>query len=100
MDSGSDTSNIQTYVSIIYIGYVIGAALSLFVKDNVGRQWSYRLYTLLWVVGQMAACFTPTMRGIIGARTVSGMGIGSRSVIGPMSIVEISPKEIRGLLTS
>lgn len=28
------------------------------------------------------------------------MGIGSLSVVGPMSIVEISPKEIRGLLTA
>lgn len=40
------------------------------------------------------------MRGLIGARIVSGMGIGSLSVIGPMSIVEIAPQEIRGLLTS
>lgn len=98
--SGSDASAIQTYVSIIYIGYAIGAAISFFINDLIGRRWAYRLYTVVWIVGQMAACFSPSMRGLIGARIVSGMGIGSLSVIGPMSIVEIAPKEIRGLLTS
>lgn len=52
------------------------------------------------MVGQIAATFSPSMNGLIGSRIVSGMGIGSLSVIGPMSIVEIAPKEIRGILTS
>lgn len=36
----------------------------------------------------------------MAARIISGIGIGSLSVVSPMALVEIAPKEIRGLLTS
>ncbi|KAH6695012.1 general substrate transporter [Plectosphaerella plurivora] len=98
--SGSDASSIQTYVSIIYIGYAIGAALSFLINDYIGRRWAYRLYSTVFIIGQMTACFSPNVKALIGARIVSGLGIGSLSVIGPMAIVEIAPQEIRGLLTS
>ncbi|KAM0324312.1 hypothetical protein ACHAQA_008089 [Verticillium albo-atrum] len=98
--SGSDASSIQTYVSIIYIGYAIGAALSFLINDYIGRRWAYRLYSVVFIIGQMTACFSPNMKALIAARIISGIGIGSLSVIGPMAIVEIAPQEIRGLLTS
>lgn len=98
--SGSEAGSIKTYVSIIYIGYAVGAAASFFINDRIGRRWSYRLYSTIWIIGQMIACFSPNMSTLLAARIISGMGIGSLSVIGPMSIVEISPKETRGLLTS
>lgn len=41
----------------------------------------------------------PNMGAVYAARVITGIGIGSLSVVGPMSIVEIAPKEIRGLLT-
>ncbi|KAJ5273301.1 hypothetical protein N7478_008426 [Penicillium angulare] len=100
VSSGSDAEAISTYVSIIYIGYAVGAALSFFVNDRIGRRWSYRLYSLVFIIGQMITVGAPNMGALYASRIITGMGIGSLSVSGPMSIVEISPKEIRGLLTA
>ncbi|CAH0017048.1 unnamed protein product [Clonostachys rhizophaga] len=100
VSSGADADAISNYLSIIYIGYAIGAALSFFAIDSIGRRWAYRAYILLFIIGQIICIFAPNMGTLYGARIITGMGIGSLSVIGPMSIAEISPKEIRGLLTS
>lgn len=100
VSSGADADAISNYLSIIYIGYAIGAALSFFANDSIGRRWAYRAYILLFIIGQIICIFAPNMGTLYGARIITGMGIGSLSVIGPMSIAEISPKEIRGLLTS
>ena len=77
-----------------------GAALSFFINDRLGRLWSYRLYIAVWIVGQFTASFSPSAAGLYASRIISGLGLGALSVVGPMSIVEIAPREIRGLLTS
>ena len=41
--------------------------------------------------------FSPGSSGLYAARIISGLGIGSLSVTGMVSIVEIAPAEIRGL---
>ncbi|EXM15470.1 Sugar/inositol transporter [Fusarium oxysporum f. sp. vasinfectum] len=94
------TDDIQNFISIIYIGYAIGAALSFFINDRIGRRWSFRLYTAIWIVGQVIASLAPGWPALYTARIISGIGIGSLSVTGPMSIVELAPSEIRGLLTA
>ena len=98
--SGASASQIQNFVSIIYIGYAVGSAMSFFINDRIGRRWSLRLYICVWIVGQIIATLAPGWPALYTARIVSGLGIGALSVIGPMSIVEIAPGEIRGLLTS
>lgn len=84
----------------MYIGDAVGAALSFFINDRIGRLWSYRLYTFVWIIGQIVAIFSPGSSGLYAARIISGLGIGSLSVTGTVSIVEIAPAEIRGLLTA
>lgn len=39
------------------------------------------------------------MAALYAARIVSGLGIGALTVIGPVALVEISPREFRGLIT-
>ncbi|KAI1047465.1 hypothetical protein LB505_009953 [Fusarium chuoi] len=100
IESGAKADDIQNFISIIYIGYAIGAALSFFINDRIGRRWSFRLYTAVWIVGQVIATLSPGWSALYTARIISGIGIGSLSVTGPMSIVELAPSEIRGLLTA
>jgi MFS family permease len=60
-----------------------------------------RLYMTIWIIGQLIATFSNGHLGALyTARFVSGLGIGPLTVIGPMSIVEIAPYEIRGLLAA
>lgn len=98
--SGANAQQIRDFISIIYIGYAVGAALSFLVNDAIGRRWSYRAYTAVWVVGQLVGIFANGMPALYASRIISGIGIGSLTVTGPMSIVEIAPHEIRGLLAS
>ncbi|PVH84075.1 MFS general substrate transporter [Cadophora sp. DSE1049] len=98
--SGADANEIRNFVSIVYVGYAAGAALSFFVNDRIGRLWSFRPYTCIWTVGQVVGAFAPGLPGLYASRIISGLGIGALTATGPMSIVEIAPTEIRGLLTA
>ncbi|KIX07701.1 uncharacterized protein Z518_02355 [Rhinocladiella mackenziei CBS 650.93] len=100
ISSGSNAGEIKNFVSIVYIGYAWGAGLPFFINDRIGRLWSFRLYTVIYIIGQMVATSAPGLAGLYAARIISGWGIGSLTVTGPMSIVEIAPAEIRGLLTA
>jgi MFS family permease len=100
ISSGTDAGEIKNFVSIVYIGYAWGAALSFFVNDRIGRRWSYRLYIAIYIIGQLVAALAPGLAGLYASRIISGWGIGSLTVVGPMSIVEIAPAEIRGLLAA
>lgn len=84
----------------MYIGYGWGAGLSFFINDRIGRLWSFRLYITIYIIGQLVATLAPGLPGLYAARIISGWGIGSLTVTGPMSIVEIAPAEIRGLLAA
>ncbi|OAA54147.1 General substrate transporter [Niveomyces insectorum RCEF 264] len=100
LSTGANAGLIRNLVSLVYIGYAIGSASTFFINDRLGRLWSYRLYTFVYMIGQIVAITTPGLAGLNASRIVSGMGIGALTVTGPMTIAEISPDEIRGLLTS
>jgi MFS family permease len=42
----------------------------------------------------------PNLAALYASRIVSGLGMGALTTVGPMAITEISPPEIRGLLTA
>jgi hypothetical protein len=99
INSVSHPTEIANFISYVYIGAGVGAGLSFFINDRIGRLWSFRLYMTIWVVGQLIATFSNGHLGTLyAARIVSGLGIGPLTVIGPVAIVEIAPTEIRGLL--
>lgn len=98
--SGANANAIRNFISIVYVGYGVGAALTFFINDRLGRIWSYRLYTLVYCIGTLITIFAPNVRVLYAGRVVQGLGLGPLTVSGPMSIVEISPPQIRGLLAS
>lgn len=73
--------------------------MSFFINDRIGRLWSWRLYVTIWMIGQLIATFAPNVATLYAARVIAGLGIGSLTVIGTMSIAEIAPAEVRGLLS-
>ncbi|SCV59643.1 related to quinate transport protein [Fusarium fujikuroi] len=98
--SAANPSEVANFISFVYLTAGVGSALSFFINDRIGRLWSLRLYFAIWIIGQLIATFSYGNKGALyTARFVSGLGIGPLTVTGPMSIVEIAPTEIRGLLT-
>ncbi|EXK36441.1 hypothetical protein FOMG_09617 [Fusarium oxysporum f. sp. melonis 26406] len=98
--SGSNADEIRVFVSIVYVGFGVGSALTFFVNDRIGRLWSYRLYTIIYCIGTLMAIFSPNLNVLYAARVIQGLGLGPLTVTCPMSIVEIAPAEIRGLLAA
>lgn len=99
--SAANPTQISNFISFVYIGAGVGAGLSFFINDRIGRLWSFRLYMSVWVIGQLIATFSSGHLGALyTARIVSGLGIGPLTVIGPVGIVEVAPTEFRGLLTA
>jgi MFS family permease len=100
ISSGANAKAIANFISVVYIGAGIGAYGSFFLNDTLGRLWSMRLYTTVWIVGQIIATFSNgSLVALYIARVISGLGIGAHTVTGPLSLVEIAPTEIRGLIT-
>lgn len=85
----------------MYLTAGVDLSLSFFINDRIGRLWNLRLYITIYIVSQLIATFSNGHLGALyTARFVSGLGIIPLTVTGPMSIVEIAPYEIRGLLAT
>ena len=100
LSSGSDAVQLRHFVSIIYVGYTLGAAGSYLVNNRLGRLWSYRLYVAIYIIGQIISVFARNRAALYAGRIVAGAGIGSVTAVGPIALVEIAPTEIRGLITA
>ncbi|KAJ4264199.1 hypothetical protein NW762_005393 [Fusarium torreyae] len=100
LDSELDSETIENLVSFVNIGAGLGAFLSFFLNDKLGRIQSMRLYQTIYVAGSLVSCFS---YGSIGAlyfgRVFAGLGIGACTVVGPMTLAEIAPATIRGFMT-
>ncbi|KAJ5088024.1 general substrate transporter [Penicillium angulare] len=95
-----DDNSISNIVSLVNLGAGIGALLSFLLNDRVGRLMSLRLYQLLYIIGSLISCFSSgNAAALYIGRIVAGLGIGSLSVVCPMTISEIAPKSFRGLMT-
>ena len=100
LNNKSDANTISNIVSLVNLGAGIGAFLSYFLNDKLGRIQTLRIYQALYAAGSLISCFS---YGNLGAlyfgRLVAGLGIGACTVVGPMTIVEMAPKTTRGLMT-
>ncbi|KAH6887484.1 general substrate transporter [Thelonectria olida] len=100
LDAELDASTISNLVSFVNIGAGIGAFLSFFLNDRIGRIWSMRLYQITYAIGSLISCFSYGHQGALYVgRIVAGLGIGACTVVGPMAIAEMAPKTVRGLMT-
>lgn len=100
LDGEADKNTISNLVSFVNIGAGVGAFLSFFLNDKIGRIWSMRLYQTLYAAGSLVSCFSYGNHGVLYlGRILAGLGIGACTVVGPMAIAEMAPKTIRGLMT-
>ncbi|KAL4916129.1 hypothetical protein BDW62DRAFT_218870 [Aspergillus aurantiobrunneus] len=87
-------------VSIATAGAVFGCLGCLPINDRVGRRWTLRLGTLVYIAGVLGQGLCGgSLGGLYASRVICGMGIGVTTIVPPVYISEIAPKAIRGLLT-
>lgn len=92
------TSNITSFGSM---GAALGAMISLFFNDRLGRLFCFRLYACIWASGLLVQIFSSGIYGLIlAARIWMGIGAGAMTVITPVFLSEIAPARSRGFIIS
>ncbi|KAH6692895.1 putative quinate permease [Leptodontidium sp. 2 PMI_412] len=86
--------------SILELGAWLGALLSGFMAEAASRKYGILIATGVFIIGVViqATSITAGHNAILGGRFITGMGVGSLSMIVPMYNAEVAPPEVRGSL--
>lgn len=88
-------------VSILELGAWFGTMYSGFLAEILSRKYAILANVGIFIIGVVVQCTAISGAGhnsILGGRFVTGMGVGSLSMIVPMYNAEIAPPEVRGAL--
>ncbi len=85
-------------VAIAIIGAVVGAFSAGIPAERYGRKKVIIAIALIFAITSVLSGLAPNWITLVLCRFIGGLAIGASSVVGPMYIAEISPKEIRGRL--
>lgn len=87
--------------AILELGAWVGCLYSGFLAEIISRKYAILVNTAIFIIGVVVQCTAVTGAGasaILGGRFVTGMGVGSLSMIVPMYNAEVAPPEVRGAL--
>ncbi|CZT44423.1 related to quinate transport protein [Rhynchosporium secalis] len=86
--------------SILELGAWLGALLSGFMAEACSRKYGILIATGVFIIGVVvqATSISAGHNAILGGRFITGMGVGSLSMIVPMYNAEVAPPEVRGSL--
>ncbi|MBK9139867.1 MAG: sugar porter family MFS transporter [Verrucomicrobia bacterium] len=82
------------------LGCIPGALAAGFVSDRFGRRKVLFLCAILYAVSAVLSAVPRTFGEFLVARFIGGLGIGASSMVCPVYVAEIAPKEWRGRLGS
>lgn len=99
-DLRSTTLEIAMMVSSTQFGALVGAPVGSFAADKCGRRPALMATCLLLAVGPLCMAFSTQMWMVIASRALVGVGIGMSLVTINMYVAEVSPREMRGRLTT
>lgn len=90
----------SVFGSILTFGAMIGAITSGPIADFIGRKGALRVSAAVCVAGWLAIYFAEGALALDIGRLATGYGMGVFSYVVPVFIAEISPKNLRGALTT
>ncbi|MDP2089426.1 MAG: sugar porter family MFS transporter [Flavobacteriaceae bacterium] len=82
------------------LGCLAGAAVAGFLSREFGRKKSLIISALLFIISAMGSAYSWDLTSLAIFRIIGGLGIGIASMLSPMYISEISPKNKRGAMVS
>ena len=83
-------------VSNVIIGCIIGCLAAGKLADRYGRKKMLIVTAILFVVSVAGTALAPDFTTFVVFRIIGGLGIGLASVISPIYIAEVAPKDYRG----
>src|SRR6267378_4017182 len=87
--------NLQ-FISLTFVGMTLGALITGFVGDKLGRRFTYQINLLIFGLASLAAAFAQDMNQLIACRFVQGLGLGAEIVVGYSTLTEFVPPRTRG----
>lgn len=87
-------------VSSVVLGCVIGAALSGYFADKLGRKYMLVWAGFFFLISSVGAAMAEAFYFFIAFRLVAGLAVGIAAMVAPLYIAEISPAPIRGRLVA
>ncbi|MDY2798572.1 MAG: sugar porter family MFS transporter [Anaerobiospirillum succiniciproducens] len=87
-------------MSSALLGCVLGAIISGYMSDGLGRKRTLIISAVLFTVSAWGTAWFDTFDPFVFFRIVGGIGIGIASGISPVYIAEISPADRRGQMVA
>jgi putative MFS transporter len=84
------------FVSVTFLGMMLGAFFTGFLGDRYGRRFTYQANLAIFGLASIAAAFAPSMMVLILLRFVMGVGLGAENVVGYATMTEFVPPQARG----
>jgi putative MFS transporter len=84
------------FVSVTFLGMMLGSLLTGFLGDRYGRRFTYQANLAVFGFASIAAAFAPSMIGLILLRGIMGLGLGAEMVVGFSTLTEFVPPQARG----
>jgi len=79
-------------------GSWLGALVSGFLSDILGRKKSIQIGSIIWCIGSILVCASQNIGMLIVGRIINGFAVGICSAQVPVYITEIAPPSKRGRL--
>ncbi|KAJ5948963.1 hypothetical protein N7454_002270 [Penicillium verhagenii] len=86
--------------SVLELGAWVGTLCNGYLADAAGRRATVCIAVAVFVVGVIVQACVENKNYIFGGRFVTGLGIGSLSMVVPLYNAELAPPEIRGSLVA
>jgi putative MFS transporter len=84
------------FISVGFLGMLLGAGLAGWVGDRWGRRVSYQTNLAIFGVASLLAVFAPNMQSLIFLRFLMGIGLGAELVVAAGTLCEFIPPAYRG----
>ncbi len=84
------------FVSLTFLGMMLGSALTGFLGDRYGRRFTYQANLAIFGLAALLAAAAPDMATLIALRFVMGVGLGAENVVGYSTMTEFMPPQLRG----
>ncbi len=88
------------FVNSALIGTALGTLVSGRVSDIYGRKSVLFIGAALIIVSVVGCVILNTFQGVWWGRFIGGLGTGMTTMVCPLYIAEITPKNIRGMMVS
>ena len=99
-DLHASTFEQQAIVAVLLLGAMVGALISAYLADRLGRKWTKVVSGTVYVIGALGCALSVNAAMLIGFRFLLGLSVGTASFVAPLYISEVSPPRVRGGLVS